>query len=56
MQRTIERFIETGLVHDRPSRGKPKTVRRQRQSTQFAVRKQKVMDREINISKRSYPE
>lgn len=60
VHRTIQRFTETGSVKDRPRDGRPRTVRTPAAQKAVAarirrnpVRKQSVMARELNISKRS---
>ena len=60
VHRTIKRFTETGSVKDRPREGRPRSVRTPEARKAVAerirrnpVRKQSVMAREMNISKRS---
>ena len=58
--RTIQRFIETGTVKDRPRQGRPRTIRTLERVKAVAarvrrnpVRRQSVMARELNMSKMS---
>ena len=58
--RTIERFVETGTVEDRPRTGRPRNVRTPELVKAVAarfrrnhVRKQSVMARELSVSKMS---
>lgn len=60
VHRTVNRFLETGSVKDRPREGRPRSVRSPAAVKAVAarirrnpVRKQTIMSRELNISKRT---